>query len=195
MVVGAVTGFFDGFLMPSLFFISGYFAIPSIRKKTISRFIKGKLRRLGIPWLVCTLFIGPIVPLVYHYTRNGLVLSSGYRHTWRAVMTNAVGFEVGILPPMRQVMQNDLFYQRYMWFIGLLIAFFIVFSFIYSFKKSWFEPIEPSFKAVTPSIFSTMKLMFSIGLKRVPVFFQMRFSVSDLCCAAMWSPLRLSEHA
>ncbi|MBW2657841.1 MAG: acyltransferase family protein, partial [Deltaproteobacteria bacterium] len=103
--VGVFAGFFDCFLMPSLFFISGYFAIPSIGKKTISQFIKGKLRRLGIPWLVCTLFIGPILPLVYHYTRNGLILSSSYWRTWLAVMNNAIGFDVGILPPMRQVMQ------------------------------------------------------------------------------------------
>ena len=144
--IGVVTGFFDGFLMPSLFFISGYFAIPSIRKKTISQFIKGKLRRLGIPWLVCTLFIGPIVPLVYHYTRNGLILSSSYWRTWLAVMNNAIGLDVGILPPMRQVMQNNLFYQRYMWFVGLLIAFFLMFSFLYTFKKSWFESTDPSLR-------------------------------------------------
>ena len=162
--VGFFTGFFDGFLMPSLFFISGYFAIPSIRKKTISQFIKGKLRRLGIPWLVCSLYIGPIVPLVYHYTRNGLILSSSYWHTWLAVMNNATGFDVGILPPMRQVLQNDLFYQRYMWFVGVLIAFFLMFSFIYSFKKSWFESTDPGLKAVRPSVLSTMKMMLSIGI-------------------------------
>ncbi len=164
MVVGAFTGFFDGYLMPSLFFISGYFAIPSIRRKTISQFIKGKLRRLGIPWLVCSLFIGPIVPLVYHYTRNGLTLSSSYWHTWRAVMNNAIGFDVGILPPMRQVLENDLFYQRYMWFVGLLIAFFLMFSFIYSSKKCWFESTDPALKAVRPSVLSTIKMMLSIGI-------------------------------
>jgi fucose 4-O-acetylase-like acetyltransferase len=164
LVIGAVTAFFDGFLMPSLFFISGYFAVPSIQNKSISQFIKGKLKRLGLPWLVCTLFIAPIVPLVYHYTRNGLTLSSSYRHTWQAVMDNAIGFDVGILPPMRQVMQNDLFYQRYMWFIGLLIAFFLVFSFIYTFGKSWFESTDLSLKAATPSVISTMKMMLSIGI-------------------------------
>jgi hypothetical protein len=164
MFVGVFTGFFDGFLMPSLFFISGYFAIPSIRKKTISQFIKGKLRRLGIPWLVCTLFIGPILPLVYHYTRNGLILSVSYWRTWLAVMNNALSFDFGILPPMRQVMQNNLFYQRYMWFVGLLIAFFLMFSFIYSLKKSWFEPMDRPFKTVMPSILYTVKMMLTIGI-------------------------------
>jgi hypothetical protein len=150
--------------MPSLFFISGYFAIPSIRKSTITQFIHGKLRRLGIPWLVCTLFIGPILPLVYHYTRNGLILSVSYWSTWLAVMNNAVSFDFRILPPMGQIMQNDLFYQRYMWFIGLLIAFFLIFSFIYALKKSWFEPMDRPFKTVKPSILSTVKMMLTIGI-------------------------------
>jgi len=163
MVVGVFTGFLDGFLMPSLFFISGYFAIPSIRKRTISQFIRGKLRRLGIPWLVCTLFIGPILPLVYHYTRNGLMLPVSYWRTWLAIMNNAISFDLRILPQMEQVMQNDLFYQRYMWFIGLLIAFFLIFSFIYSLKTSWFEPMERPYKTVMPSILSTVKMILSIG--------------------------------
>jgi len=162
--IGVFTGFFDGFLMPALFFISGYFAIPSIRKKTISQFIKGKLKRLGVPWLVCTLFIGPIVPLVYHYTRNGLILSSSYWRTWLALMNNALGFGVGILPPMRQVLENNLFYQRYMWFVGLLIAFFLMFSFIYTVKKGWFETNIPSLKADRPSVLSTMGMMLSVGI-------------------------------
>jgi len=164
MVVGVFTGFFDGFLMPSLFFISGYFAIPSIRKRTISQFIHEKLKRLGIPWLVCTLFIGPILPLVYHYTRNGLILSVSYWRTWLAIMNNAISFDFRILPQMEQVMRNDLFYQRYMWFIGLLIAFFLIFSFIYSLKTSWFEPMERPYKTVMPSILSTVKMMLSIGI-------------------------------
>jgi hypothetical protein len=150
--------------MPSLFFISGYFAIPSIRKRTILQFINGKLRRLGIPWLLCTLFIGPILPLVYHYTRSGLILSDSYWHTWLTVMNNATSFSFGILPSMEQVMQNDLFYQRYMWFIGLLIAFFLMFSFIYSLKKSWFEPMDRPIKTAMPSILSTVKMMLTIGI-------------------------------
>jgi hypothetical protein len=163
ILVGVFTCFFDGFLMPSLFFISGYFAIPSIRKNTIPQFINGKLRRLGIPWLVCTLFIGPIMPLVYHYTRNGLTLTSSYWHTWLSVAHNAMDFDVGILPPMKQVMQNNLFYQRYMWFVGLLIAFFLIFSFVYTLKKSWFESTGPSVETGAPSVPGTMKILFSIG--------------------------------
>ena len=61
-------------------------------------------------------------------------------------------------------MQNNLFYQRHMWFVGLLIVFFLMFSFIYTFKKSWFESTDPSLKAVRPSVLSTLKMMLSIGI-------------------------------
>jgi len=51
-----------------------------------------------------------------------------------------------------------------MWFVGLLIAFFLMFSFIYTSKKRWFESTDPSLKTVTPSVLSTMKMILSIGI-------------------------------
>ncbi|MFH2131020.1 MAG: acyltransferase family protein, partial [bacterium] len=157
LIVVGLVGFFDGFLMPALFFISGYFAIPSIRKRSIGAFIKGKFKRLGVPWLVCTLFIGPILPLIFHYTHNGLRLTRSYREIWISVMGNALNPDIGILPPMQAVMQNDLFYQRYMWFIGVLIGFFLMFAVIYRFRPAWFTVTAPH--PATPSgIGSTLKL-------------------------------------
>ncbi|MBW2576290.1 MAG: acyltransferase family protein [Deltaproteobacteria bacterium] len=164
LLVSFLTGFFDGFLMPSLFFIAGFFAIPSMINKSVTQFIKGKFRRLGIPWLACTLFIGPILPLIYHYTRNNMTLTVSYGHTWLTLMKNALSFDIGLLPPMSQVMENDLFYQRYMWFISLLMAFFLIFSLVYVLRKKWFKPVDASLNMVGPSILSTIKTMVTVGL-------------------------------
>lgn len=164
LLVGAITGLFDGFLMPSLFFISGYFAIPSMQKKSMSQFIAGKLRRLGIPWLVCTLFIGPVLPLVYHFTRNGLSLPFSYAAIWLAVMKNALSLNFGILPPMTTVMQHDLFYQRYMWFISLLMVFFLIFALVYTFKKDWFQARKKTIGPGQSSPRSPVKTIISIGM-------------------------------
>jgi len=163
LFIGLFTGFFDGFLMPALFYIAGYFAIPSINNKTIPNFIKGKLKRLGIPWLVCTLFIGPVLPLVYHYTRNDLNSAVNYGQIWLTVMKKAPSFDVGLLPPMTEVMRNDLFYLRYMWFISLLMAFFLIFSLVYALKKSWFQPLDAPLKKTEPSILSTIKTILFVG--------------------------------
>jgi fucose 4-O-acetylase-like acetyltransferase len=138
ITVGLLTTLTDGVLMPGLFYISGYFAVPSISRKGGQAFIMGKLRRLGIPWLLCSLFVCPILPLVYHYTHDGMQLTRSYLITWLKVMGNAVGLDTGILPPMARVMQNDLFYQRYMWFISVLILFFFIFSLVYRVKRDWF---------------------------------------------------------
>ncbi|MGD9212211.1 MAG: acyltransferase family protein [Desulfobacteraceae bacterium] len=162
IIVGLLMTITDGFLMPSLFYISGYFVVPSIKNRGFTAFNLAKLKRLGVPWLVCTLFICPILPFVYHYTRNGLQFSSGYFSIWLEVMQNALKFDVGLMPPKPYLMQHNLFYQRYMWFISLLIFFFLIFSFIYRIKKDWFEP-DYRLGLKTPSVWSTLKMFLSIG--------------------------------
>ena len=164
IIVACIVAFFDAFLMPSLFYVAGFFAVSSIRGKSTSQFLKGKAKRLLIPWLVCILFVCPILPFIYHYTRNGFMLvSASYWNIWLKVMGNALRFDIGIMPPMDQVMQNDLFYQRYMWFIGLLAAFFVIFSLIYRIKKEWFLPDEHSLTQVRPTVFRTLKIALGIG--------------------------------
>src|SRR4030043_307067 len=74
IIAGWLVVFFDGFTMPLLFYISGYFAILTIQKQEITSFLKGKLKRLGVPWLICILFIIPASHLIYHYSQNNLSL-------------------------------------------------------------------------------------------------------------------------
>ena len=52
-----VNAFIDAFAMPLLFYIAGYFAVPTMHKKGAVFFLKGKLKRLGAPWLICILTI------------------------------------------------------------------------------------------------------------------------------------------
>ena len=163
IIIACLVAFFDAFLMPALFYIAGFFAVSSIRGKSISQFLQGKAKRLLVPWLVCILFICPILPLIYHYTRNGFMLISSYWNIWLKVMGNALRFDIGIMPPMDQVMQNDLFYQRYMWFIGLLAAFFVIFSLIYRIKKEWFLPDEHPLTHDRSPVSCTLKMALGIG--------------------------------
>ena len=151
------------FLMPALFFISGYFALSSIRKRAITPFIKEKFRRLGIPWLVIILCICPVLPLIYHYTRDGMKLTFSYWQTWRDLMLNTITMDFGFLPSRDVVMDNDLFYQRYMWFIGLLLLFFVIFALIYKWKKSWFDKEAKPIELKNAGIWSTLKLLLVVG--------------------------------
>jgi hypothetical protein len=129
----------------------------------LSSFIGGKLKRLGIPWVVCTLTICPILPLIYHYTRNDLTLSGNYLDLWVVLIKSFLRFNIGYISSMNQLMMNDGFYQRYMWFISLLFLFFIVFSLVYKARKKWFDTIYPVTQQ-DPSIWSSLKLLGAVAL-------------------------------
>jgi hypothetical protein len=187
MIVGWLSAFFDAFTMPLLFYVAGYFAIPTIQKKGVASFLKGKLKRLGIPWLVCILTICPILPLIYHYTRNNLTLSRSYWELWLTLMKNAAELNIGVIDSMNTLMQNNQFYQRYMWFLSLLLLFFVLFSIMYLFKKSWFEPADSLVTSKDPSILSTLKLLVSVGF--LTSFFSfMMIAIMFFCVPKLANP-------
>ena len=159
-----VNAFIDAFAMPFLFYIAGYFALPALRKNGVCPFLKGKLKRLGIPWLVCILTICPIVPLVYHLSRSDFSLATGYWNIWSDLMRHAAEFNVGIISSMTELMQNNQFYQRYMWFLSVLILFFFIFCAIYLLNRNWFEDSEPRPAMLRASVSSTLKIMVTVGL-------------------------------
>ena len=171
VVAGWLSSMFDAFTMPLLFYIAGYFALPTMQKKGIAQFLMGKLKRLGIPWLVCIVTICPILPLIYHYTRERLTLSMSYFDLWLKVMNNFARFDIGLITSMDTLMQHDQFYQRYMWFLSLLLLFFFIFALIYRLKISWFEASPNATEYKAPSVSSTIKLLLSVGfLTFIPSF-------------------------
>ena len=54
----------NSFIMPTMFLISGYFVPHSVHKKGIKRYLKQRLTRLGIPFLVGLLIINNISVLL-----------------------------------------------------------------------------------------------------------------------------------
>jgi fucose 4-O-acetylase-like acetyltransferase len=68
--VGIVGIVFDIFMMPTLFFISGYLTPPSLERKTRWQFVKGKVRRLIIPWAIAVFTLIPIYKVIFLYSRG-----------------------------------------------------------------------------------------------------------------------------
>ena len=108
------------FQMPLLFFIAGYFAVPSLDSKGISDFIRSKLLRLLIPGILVLVFLNPIHRYLFHLSRS---------------------FESGI-PPMNYFEYLPYFFGSmswfrieslslaefsilHLWFVNLLFLFFI----------------------------------------------------------------------
>ena len=50
----------DVFMMPAMFLLAGYFALPSLLRQGQDAFIREKAKRVGIPWVVGTLFLAPV---------------------------------------------------------------------------------------------------------------------------------------
>ena len=163
IIAGWISALSDAFAMPLLFYIAGYFAIPSIEKKGVLSFLKGKFKRLGIPWLICIFAICPLLPLIYHFTRNGLTLTMSYWELWVILLKNAAALNTGLIVSMNELMTHNQFYQRYMWFLSLLIVFFVVFGLVHSWRKEWFDRIDQPCITKPPVVSSTLKFLFGVG--------------------------------
>ena len=161
VIANILATFFDAFAMPLLFYIAGFFAVPTIQKKGIPLFLKGKIKRLGIPWIICILTINPVTLLIAYYLRHNLTLPMSYWDFWLLYMKNFTEFIFRVRNWMADPMPQ--YFQGYMWFLSLLLIFFFIFSIIYKAKRSWFETINEPFKSTNASISTTLKFLFLVG--------------------------------
>ena len=150
-------GVLDVFLMPTLFFIAGYFTLQSLQKKGKWLFIKGKLKRLGIPWLLGIFLLVPIINYIHFYSR-------GYPATllslWQKFTLNfqeVLSLHTGLITSVVK------FHQHHFWFISLLLVFFIVFAFLHDGKRKFFQSIFSSEKPKTSSLKSILLIFFLVG--------------------------------
>ncbi|MFO7604828.1 MAG: acyltransferase family protein [Desulfurivibrionaceae bacterium] len=125
----ASTQFFDLFrllpdiiMMPALFFLAGFFALPSLRKKGLGRFLGSKAVRLLGPWLVCVTLVVPVIHYIYHLARADPVYQKGFFYYWALFLGDARRFHLGFIHSM------DQFNLNYAWFISLLFFFFLFFG-------------------------------------------------------------------
>lgn len=58
------------FMMPTMFFISGYFAPLSLKTKKGWSFLKSRFKRLMVPWTVAVLTLIPLYKVIFLHSRN-----------------------------------------------------------------------------------------------------------------------------
>ena len=124
-------------LLNMLFFAAGFFAIPSFEKKGLWYFLLNKLKHLGIPIVLGSVFIGPMLPYIGYWSQNfeGLE-STGYWSFWFNYMKSfghphtTGGF----------VAAEPVFYYQHYWFILALLSMFFIFAPMYAlWKKIHFD--------------------------------------------------------
>ena len=123
-------------LMPMLFFIAGYFALPSLQRKGTWPFIQSKLYRLGIPCLIGVIIVGPVRTYIHEYSRGMLE-----RDLWWLFKMNtgeALSMRTGVINSVYQ------FNHIHFWFLSLLLFFFIIFALLQRIrsKRSNLETVD-----------------------------------------------------
>jgi len=68
--IGIVGILFDIMVMPIMFFISGYLTPTSMKQGTGWDFVKGKLKRLMIPWVIAVFTLIPLYKVIFLYSRG-----------------------------------------------------------------------------------------------------------------------------
>jgi glucan biosynthesis protein C len=116
----------DVFMMPVLFFIAGYFALPSLEKKGLWEFLKDKVKRLLVPWALAVLIILPLA--LYDQPVKPV------RPFWKYWLSYLSSFEVRLRFTQAPVGPTT---QAIYWFISLLFAFFLLFALIYVLTRRW----------------------------------------------------------
>lgn len=121
----------DIFMMAIMFFISGYFTPPSLKNKDNWSFLKGKFRRLMIPWIIAALTIIPLYKVIFLASRNLP------QENWLTYFHFSNGFNI----------QSG---QSWLWFLPLLFAFNVVYLF---FSKAKISIPNISLKGTISGIF------------------------------------------
>ncbi|MDR0648816.1 MAG: acyltransferase family protein [Synergistaceae bacterium] len=100
--------FLDSFPMSALFFLSGYFAPPSLAKRGTSLFLRDKFMRIGLPWILGVAFVAPFFAYA-SYLKYGIgpVTAWGFMTGW-------------FFGPFYQ--------QGHYWFLGVLFLFLLAYA-------------------------------------------------------------------
>ncbi len=117
----------DVFMMSNMFFIAGYFATPSYNKRGAKVFIKDKFKTLGLPWLVITTCVLPILDYINYVFVLDKVGGLGFLEYWSKSMKKILEFNFGFLDMSKFTIMPEQYYQRYVWFLSLLLFYFLVF--------------------------------------------------------------------
>jgi len=124
VIADGIRELFEVFMMPVFFFLAGYFTLPSLNRQGTLRFLTGKFRRLGVPWLLA-LFV--IIPMTLHFTRvkaNPNLVHQPFWQYWLTYLADFGTFRIGLL-------SVDKTNQMHFWFLSLLLTFFLVFVLFY----------------------------------------------------------------
>ncbi|SMF58220.1 acyltransferase family protein [Pseudobacteriovorax antillogorgiicola] len=147
------------FQLPVLFFIAGYFVLPSLRKKTLRDFWKDKWRRLGYPMI----FGAVLVISILHYAWNfrahsdtNEIAGMGFLEYWLMVNADFFNLRASVWDNMNS------FSYGHLWYLSFLLCLFLLAGFLW--KISGFRTFFSQSRSVSsPKIFLALALVLLIN--------------------------------
>jgi len=174
IVADGIRELFDVFMMPIFFFLAGYFALPSLYKQGIRRFLTGKFRRLGVPWLLA-LFV--IIPMTLHFTRmkaNPDLVHQPFWQYWMTYLSDFGTFRIGLL-------SVDKTNQMHFWFLSLLLTFFTAFGIFHAVRSRMPGPSSGASPIKEPgSKKSILKVLLLAGVLVSAGYFAVTLMIPDM---------------
>ena len=122
-----IVAYNETFLMPLLFFVSGIFVWQSLARKGVLKYIGGRLKRLGLPFVIG---VFTMIPLAYYPAKLQVGAITGVNSTYGAFWLDMLLSGFGTAGPL--------------WFLWLLLAFDCLAALLYRLAPSSRLLIEKS---------------------------------------------------
>jgi len=94
-------------IMPAMFFIAGYFALPSLQRQGTPQFLASKTRRLFVPWALGVLLLAPPTAYMIYFSRS---------------------VPMDLMTFWSTEFWGKMFQQSIYWFLGILFWAFVAFA-------------------------------------------------------------------
>ncbi len=173
----------DVFMMSNLFFIAGFFAVPSYTKRGTKLFLKEKIKLLGVPWLVITTCVLPVLDYINYVFVLDSINKMGFLEYWIKSMKKILEFNFGFLDMSKFTIMPEQYYQRYVWFLSLLLFYFLVFA-VYMELKNKIKKKEKDESNVKNSSKFTGFLV--VGVLSIVLFGSMKLFIYDEILGSGW---------
>lgn len=118
-------------IMQIMFFVAGYFALPSLSKRGPQLFLKDKFIRVGAPWIFGALFLAPPTAYLIYFSRHSPLSLFQF---WATEFWGPV------------------YQQSVYWYLGVLFLFFLALSLVYY--------LSPRLRAAIPQISTPSWILF-----------------------------------
>lgn len=136
-------------IMLIMFFVAGYFALPSLVKRGPDKFLKDKFVRVGIPWIVGVLFLAPLTAYMV-YIRWGSPVT--YLQFWAADFWG-VSFQ-----------------QSVYWYLGVLFVLFFLLVLAYDGSER-LQSAQRQISMPTWKLFLSFWVIMTLGMLLMNQFF------------------------